>query len=61
MKKLIAILFLALFAISCKKDYTCECRNSYSTYESGVIHDTEKKADEKCKAQGSADTKCYLK
>jgi len=50
-----------LLVSSCKKDYSCECRNSFSTYPSGEVHGTKNQAEKKCKDLSSGDTNCYVK
>ena len=33
---------------SCKKEYTCECRNPRGVFKTYTIKDTKKKAKDKC-------------
>jgi hypothetical protein len=51
---------LGLF-MSCKKDHTCECRNSNGTYEAGETKSTKNKAKKYCESLSGGDTQCYLK
>jgi hypothetical protein len=51
----------ALFLGACKKNYSCECRNSNAVYPAGDTYSTKKKADDKCKSLSSSDTNCYVK
>ncbi len=60
MKNLFILTLFALIALtSCKKDYTCECKNYYSYngivnpsetefFSSSTIKDTKSKAEDKC-------------
>ena len=60
MKNLFILTVFALIALtSCKKDYTCECKNYYSYngivnpsetefWSSTTIKDTKSKAEDKC-------------
>ena len=43
MKKLIGFATVMLALVSCTKDYTCECTESYTEYENGVVVETETK------------------
>jgi hypothetical protein len=54
---------VSLFFVSCKKDYTCTCTNSFGTYEGGdkVTARTKKKADKLCDELSSSATKCTAK
>jgi hypothetical protein len=62
MKNLIIILgSLLVCGSSCKKNYSCECRNSFTTYPAGEVYATQSKADKKCKELSTGDTQCYVK
>lgn len=52
--------WLALLT-SCKKDYTCECKNSNGSYIAGEIESTKNKAKKHCESLSGGDTQCYLK
>ena len=39
---------LLLLIVGCKKDYTCDCFNPGGIYATYEIHDSKKKAQEKC-------------
>jgi hypothetical protein len=59
-KPIYLFLFFILFA-ACKKDRTCECKNSSSTYAAGDVEATKSQAKKYCKDLSSGDTQCYLK
>lgn len=62
MKKLaFSIVFLSLFTLSCKKNYTCTCTNSVATYDAGEVEKTKSQAKKYCQDLSSGDTKCGLK
>lgn len=62
MKKVVLMSAAVFFlASSCKKNYTCECRNSGGTYTSGTVYASEKQAGKKCRDLSSGDTSCYAK
>jgi hypothetical protein len=62
MNKIIISLLLAGIAFaSCKKNRTCECKNSNSTYDAGDVDGTKSYAKKYCKDLSSGDTQCYLK
>lgn len=47
---------------SCKKSWTCECKNANSTYTAGVIEDaTKRQAKKSCGDLSTADTECSIK
>lgn len=50
-----------LFAFSCKKTYTCECKNAFSTYNAGEKEGTRWQAKKYCKSLSTSSTECYLK
>ena len=58
-------LILAIFAtaslFSCKKDHTCECTNSYSTYDAGTVEKTKNQAKKYCESLSEGETKCKVK
>lgn len=60
-KMLILTLAVATLTTACKKNYSCECRNTNGTYAAGETYGTEKKATDKCKSLSSGDTNCYVK
>lgn len=51
--------FLTLF--SCKKDHTCQCSNSFSTYDAGTVEMTKSQAKKHCKSLSAGETTCKLK
>ncbi len=55
-------LFICLVSlISCKKDRTCECTNSISTYDAGTVEKTKSQAKKYCKSLTAGETTCKLK
>lgn len=50
-----------MMSSSCKKNYTCECRNNQGVYDAGVVYGTKNKAADKCKNLSTANTNCYVK
>ncbi len=63
MKKmtLLAIAFVAISVASCKKDYTCTCRDvSGQTTEVTPMHDTKSSATTACSARKSAPEVCTI-
>jgi hypothetical protein len=62
MKQIVLMAIAGLFiCASCKKDYSCECRNSFGTYDAGTVNGTKNKAEDKCKALSTSETNCYVK
>lgn len=62
MKFLAIPVFLALFSlVSCKKEYTCQCSNSFSTYDAGTVEMTKMQAKKHCKSLSAGETTCKLK
>lgn len=62
MRYTFVIIVCALQFVACKKDRTCECKNSNSTYTSGVLENSTKHAAKKsCESLSQGDTNCYLK
>jgi hypothetical protein len=62
MKFPVISVFLALFSlVSCKKDYTCQCSNSFSTYDAGTVEMTKPQAKKHCKSLSVGETTCKLK
>lgn len=62
MRFTLLIAFFAVFTItSCKKERTCECSNSYSTYDAGTIEKTKGQAKKYCKSLSEGETVCQLK
>ncbi|MEO6305742.1 MAG: hypothetical protein ABIP51_21505 [Bacteroidia bacterium] len=62
MKTTLSILiFLALGFSSCRKDYTCECKNTNTTYVAGETEGTRSQAKKYCQSLSTADTKCNIK
>lgn len=62
MKFLASLVFLAFFTlVSCKKEYTCECSNTYSTYDAGTVEKTKGQAKKHCKSLSAGETTCKLK
>jgi hypothetical protein len=62
MRKCPVYIFASVLLISsCKKNYSCECKNTYSTYNAGDIKNTKHKAKKQCESLSGGDTKCYLK
>ncbi|MES2131516.1 MAG: hypothetical protein V4506_04145 [Bacteroidota bacterium] len=62
MRFTLLIVFFAVFTItSCKKERTCECSNSYSTYDAGTIEKTRGQAKRYCEKLSAGETKCKLK
>lgn len=62
MKFIVVSAFLALFGlVSCKKDYTCQCTNSFSTYDAGTVEMTKFQAKKHCKSLSAGETTCKLK
>lgn len=57
----IVIIVSVLVMSACKKNYTCECRNSNTTYVGGETYGTKKKSEDRCAALSAGDTKCYVK
>ena len=51
-----ALLFIGTAMVSCKKDYTCKCSNTYTTgsasstqnYSVYTYDDTRKRAEDRC-------------
>ncbi len=58
MKKIIVLTTLGILTlVSCKKDYTCECTNTFltNTYTtSSEINDTKKNAEKECESGSSS-------
>lgn len=62
MKIIQYLLFVsALFTISCKKTYTCECTNTGGKYVAGEVEGTKKKATSKCEELNTPNTTCNIK
>ena len=62
MKFAVVPAFLVLFiSSSCKKDYTCQCSNSFSTYDAGTVEMTKGQAKKHCKSLSAGETTCKLK
>ena len=62
MRFTLLIAFFAVFTVtSCKKERTCECSNSYSTYDAGTIEKTKVQAKKYCKSLSAGETVCTLK
>lgn len=62
MKFLAIPVFLSLFSlVSCKKERTCECSNSFSTYDAGTVEMTKSQAKKHCKSLSAGETTCKLK
>lgn len=59
--KSIIIIGLALGVFSCKKTYSCECKNSNGTYVAGEKEGTKSQAKKHCESLSSGSTSCYLK
>lgn len=60
MRRLLILVPLIALA-GCKKDYTCECKNSNSTYTAGTVEATKKKAKQHCESLSTSNTECYVK
>ncbi|MCZ8286858.1 MAG: hypothetical protein O9353_15500 [Bacteroidia bacterium] len=62
MKFLAIPAFLAFFIlVSCKKEYTCQCNNSFSTYDAGTVEMTKSQAKKHCKSLSAGETTCQVK
>jgi hypothetical protein len=62
MKLLLTVALLTVFALSsCKKERTCECSNTYSTYDAGTVEKSKSQAKKYCESLSAGDTKCKLK
>ena len=62
MKLTLIIVLSAFFAlVSCKKERTCECSNSYSTYDAGTVEKSRSQAKKHCEALSAGETRCKLK
>jgi hypothetical protein len=62
MKLLLNMALLSIFIfVSCKKERTCECTNTYSTYDAGTVEKTKSRAKKYCEDLSVGDTKCTLK
>lgn len=57
---LIAVLLVSVF-VSCKKNYTCECKNSNGTYIAGEVEATKSKAKKHCEGLSTSNTECVAK
>lgn len=56
------IAFFALFTVvSCRKEYTCQCTNTFSTYDAGTVEKTKGQAKKYCESLSAGETKCKLK
>lgn len=51
---------LALLS-ACKKERTCQCSNSFSTYDAGTVEMTKMQAKKHCKSLSAGETTCQLK
>lgn len=59
---LLAIAFIAISIVSCKKDYTCTCRDaSGQITEVTPMHDTKSSATTACSARKSLPETCSIK
>lgn len=61
MRKIITLIMLTLFMLSCKKNRTCECKNSNGTYDAGDVEATKMRAKKYCEDLSDGQTQCYLK
>lgn len=57
----IITLLMLLLSVSCKKERTCQCTNSYTTYDAGTLDGTKSQAKKYCKTLTSGETECKLK
>ena len=55
------LLVPVLILISCRKDYTCQCKTSSATYDAGSVEKTKRQAKKYCKELSSEQTTCSLK
>jgi hypothetical protein len=54
MKKVLFIAAVGVFAFSsCKKDYTCVCKDGSQTFATYTVHETKKKSKDACEAYNS--------
>ena len=53
--------FVMLIVASCKKERTCQCTNSISTYDAGTLDATKKYAKKYCEDLSAGETECNLK
>ncbi len=62
-KKTIILLFAVSLFASCKKEYQCQCTNSFGTYDAGDTVEARSKnsANKTCDKLSSGDTKCSVK
>jgi hypothetical protein len=60
-KKTLLILTVTFILASCKKNYQCQCTNSYGTYDAGEIEDTKRKAKKHCQSLSTSTTTCDIK
>jgi hypothetical protein len=67
MRKVLIFIGGVLSLSSCKKDHVCECINPSGVFDSFSIHDTKKKAEDKCAdyakqyQTGLSETGCRIK
>jgi hypothetical protein len=62
MKLILSFTFIALnLFISCKKDHTCTCTNSLTTYDAGTTNCNKTQAKKYCKSLSEGETKCEIK
>jgi hypothetical protein len=61
MKHVILAAFVLAFLPACKKNRTCECKNSNGTYAAGDIDATKRQAKKHCESLSTPTTECYLK
>lgn len=57
----IPVLLALLSLVSCKKEYTCQCSNSFSTYDAGTVEMPKSRAKKHCKSLSVGETTCKLK
>lgn len=57
----ICALFIIFIGLSCKKERTCQCTNSISTYDAGTLDATKRYAKKYCKDLSAGETECKLK
>lgn len=56
----IFLVFFAFTVVSCKKEYTCVCKNSNGSYIAGTVEATKSNAKKHCESLSTADTSCGI-